>query len=53
MIMKFKNVYVDEWLNKNKKSFLITKILTMIASLCLEYQMSNEYDEQIAEYTTE
>lgn len=48
MIMKFKNVYVDEWLNKNKKSFLITKILTMIASLCsdwhLEYQMSNDYD---------
>lgn len=57
MIMKFKNVYtgyINEWLKK-KKSCLITNILTMFASQYsdwhLEYQMSNDYDEQIVEYT--
>lgn len=45
MIMKFKNVYtgyINEWLKKNKKSSLITNILTMFASQSsdwhLEYQ---------------
>lgn len=58
MIMKFKNVYtgyINEWLKKKKKSSLITNILTMFASQSsdwhLEYQMSNDYDEQIVEYT--
>lgn len=58
MIMKFKNVYtgyINEWLKKNKKSSLITNILTMFASQSsdwhLEYQMSNDYDEQKVEYT--
>lgn len=40
---------------KKKKSCLITNILTMFASQSsdwhLEYQMSNDYDEQIVEYT--
>lgn len=43
--MKLKNVYIYEWL---KKKFIFAKILTMIASHCLdwhlEYQMSDEYD---------
>lgn len=45
MIMKLKNVYIYEWL---KKKFIFAKILTMIASHCLdwhlEYQMSDDYD---------
>lgn len=48
--------YINEWLKKiNKKSCLITNILTMFASQSsdwhLEYQMSNDYDEQKVEYT--